>query len=80
MQLTHRNTALMFERNSKKTSGLNSTAVRAAQPGSQTNPLLDPQMPIASTAYDRLVLDVEGLVANQDGRWVSLLCQTFTRF
>jgi hypothetical protein len=61
----------MFERNSKKTSGLDSTAVRAAQPGSQTNPLLDPQMPIVSTADDRLVLDVEGLVANQDGTCVS---------
>jgi len=70
LQLTYRNTTLMFERNSKKTSGLDSTAVRAAQPGSSTNPLLDPQMPIVSNADDRLVFDVEGLVTNQDGTCV----------
>jgi len=70
LQLTYRNTTLMFERNGKKTSGLDSTSVREAQPGSQTNPLLDPQMPIVSNADDRLVLDVEGLVANQDGTCV----------
>ena len=70
LKLSYRNTTLMFERNSKKTSGLDSTAVRAAQPGSQTNPLLDPQMPIVSDADDRLVLDVEGLVTNQDGTCV----------
>ena len=77
LKLTYRNTTLMFERNSKKTSGLDSTAVRAAQSGSQTNPLLDPQMPIVSTADDRLVLDVEGLVANQDGTYV--FCFYFQR-
>jgi len=65
----------MFERNGKKTSGLDSTSVRAAQVGSQTNPLLDPQLPIVSSADDRLVLDVEGLVANQDGRYAFLLSQ-----
>jgi hypothetical protein len=81
LKLTYRNTTLMFERNGKKTSRLDSTAARPAQPGSQTNPLLDPQMPIVSTADDRLVLDVEGLAASQDGTCVSfLLCRTFTRF
>jgi hypothetical protein len=68
----------MLERNGKKTSGLGSTAVRAARRGSQTNPLLDPQMPIVSNTDDRLVLDVEGLVANQDETCV--LLRTFTRF
>ena len=81
LKLTYRNTTLMLERNNKKTSGLDLTGVRAAQPGSQTNPLLDPPMPIVSNADDRLVLDVEGLAANQDGTCVSfLLCRTFAQF
>jgi hypothetical protein len=73
LKLTYGNTTLMFEHNGKKTSGLDSTAVRAAQPGSQNNPFLDPQMPIVSTADNRLVLDVESLVGNQDGTCVFII-------
>jgi len=62
LQLTYRNTILIFERSGKKTSALDSTSVRAAKPGSQVNSLPDPQIPIVSSADDCLVLDIEGLV------------------
>jgi hypothetical protein len=67
LQLTYRSTVLSFERQHKKTSGLDPSAVRDAQLGFQFIPFLDPQMPIISKADNRLVLDVEGLVANRDG-------------
>ncbi|PPQ72093.1 hypothetical protein CVT26_006871 [Gymnopilus dilepis] len=72
LQLTYRDTTLMFERQGKKTSGLDGDGVRAAQTGFQTNPLLDPALPIDSASDNRLVLDVEGVVANSDGTfWIS---------
>ena len=67
----------MFERESKKTSGLDPSSVGGAQVGSNTNPLLDPQIPIVSQANNRLVLDIEGFVANRDGTCVFLF-PTFT--
>jgi len=70
--LTYRNTTLEVERNNTKTSGLDPGAIRAAMPGVGTNPLADPQMPIASTAEPHLSIDAEGLVANADGTyWTS---------
>lgn len=69
--LTYKNTVLEVERNNTKTSGLDPGAIRAAAPGFGTNPLADPQMPIASTAEPHLSVDAEGVVANADGRYAS---------
>ncbi|KAF7358952.1 Phytase-like domain-containing protein [Mycena sanguinolenta] len=70
--LTYVNTTLLFERNNTKTSGLDPANIRAAQPGFPTNPLADPQMPIASTAEPHLTLDSEGIIINADGTyWLS---------
>ncbi|KAJ7617309.1 esterase-like activity of phytase-domain-containing protein [Roridomyces roridus] len=72
LQLAYKNTTLEFERNNTKTSGLDPSAIRAAQAGSPANPLADPQMPIASTSEPHLTIDAEGLVANADGSyWTS---------
>ncbi|KAF8887862.1 esterase-like activity of phytase-domain-containing protein [Gymnopilus junonius] len=72
LQLPYRDTTLMFERQDKTTSGLDGDGVRTAQSGFLTNPLFDPVMPTDSTKDDRLVLDVEGVVANSDGTfWIS---------
>ncbi|KAJ7466582.1 esterase-like activity of phytase-domain-containing protein [Mycena galericulata] len=72
LQLTYLNTTLEVERNNTKTSGLDPAAIRAAMPGAGTNPLADPQMPIASTVEPHLVVDAEGLIANADGTyWTS---------
>ncbi|KAH9481999.1 putative secreted protein [Psilocybe cubensis] len=72
LKITYRNTVLQFDRLHKKTSGLDPTAVRNAQFGSNIIPFLDPAMPIVSKDDNRLVVDVEGLVANADGTfWVS---------
>ncbi|KAJ7138360.1 esterase-like activity of phytase-domain-containing protein [Mycena epipterygia] len=72
LQLTYKNTTLEVERNNTKTSGLDPAAIRAAMTGFGTNPLADPQMPIASTAEPHLVIDAEGLIANADGTyWTS---------
>lgn len=73
LKVTYRNTILQFDRLHKKTSGLDPTAVRDAQLGSNIIPFLDPAMPIVSKADNRLVLDIEGLVANADGTCVLLL-------
>ncbi|KAG7095023.1 hypothetical protein E1B28_005817 [Marasmius oreades] len=65
LQLTYKNTTLMFERNNTKTSGLDALAVRPTQ-GS------DPELPIPSEEFSHLSLDVEGLVAAPDGTfWIS---------
>ncbi|KAJ7604436.1 esterase-like activity of phytase-domain-containing protein [Mycena polygramma] len=70
--LTYKDTTLVFERNDTKTSGLDPAAIRAAQTGFGTNPLADPQVPIASTAEPHLSVDAEGVVANADGTfWTS---------
>ncbi|KAJ7766026.1 esterase-like activity of phytase-domain-containing protein [Mycena metata] len=70
--ISYKNTTLEVERNNTKTSGLDPSAIRAAAPGFGSNPLADPQMPIASTAEPHLTVDAEGLVANTDGTyWTS---------
>ncbi|PPQ92636.1 hypothetical protein CVT25_007715 [Psilocybe cyanescens] len=72
LKLSYRNTVLQFDRLHKKTSGLDPTAVRDAQLGSNVIPFLDPAMPIVSKADNRLVIDAEGIVSNSDGTfWVS---------
>lgn len=60
----------MYDRFHKKTSGLDPDYVRPAQLGSQLVGLLDPEIPVVSKADNRLVQDVEGLVANVDGTYV----------
>jgi hypothetical protein len=50
-------------------------ADQGESPLSDFIPFLDPQMPIISKADNRLVLDVEGLVANQDGTCVILFLE-----
>lgn len=70
LKLSYRNTVLQFDRLHKKTSGLDPTAVRDAQLGSNVIPFLDPAMPIVSKADNRLVIDAEGIVSNSDGTYV----------
>lgn len=67
LKLTYQKTTLQVERLDKKTSGLDPAAVRAATLGFPIFALSDPQMAIVSKADDRLVLDVEGVIANSDG-------------
>jgi hypothetical protein len=72
LNLTYKRTTLMFDRFHKKTSGLDPNFVRPAQFGSQLVALLDPEVPVVSKADNRLVQDVEGVVANADGTfWIS---------
>ncbi|KAJ6496211.1 esterase-like activity of phytase-domain-containing protein [Mycena sanguinolenta] len=72
LALTYETTVLEVERHNTKTSGLDPGAIRAAMPGAGKNPLVDPQMPIASIAEPHLTVDAEGLVANLDGTyWTS---------
>ncbi|KAF7325259.1 Phytase-like domain-containing protein [Mycena venus] len=57
--------ALTYKDTVLETSGLDPSAIRAAMSGAGTNPLADPQMPIAMSMR-------EGLVANADGTyWTS---------
>ncbi|KAG5644763.1 hypothetical protein DXG03_007671 [Asterophora parasitica] len=67
LALTYKKTVLGFERNNTKTSGLDATGVRAAQNGFPQTVSADPQLPIASELYPHLSLDVEGIIANNDG-------------
>ncbi|KAJ7444474.1 esterase-like activity of phytase-domain-containing protein [Mycena latifolia] len=72
LQLKYIDTTLEVERNNTKTSGLDPLAIRAAEAGFGTNPLADPQMPIASTTEPHLSIDAEGLISNADGTyWMS---------
>ncbi|KAF9553142.1 hypothetical protein CPC08DRAFT_788318 [Agrocybe pediades] len=72
LQLKYRKITYMYDRYHRKTSGLDPTYVRNAQVGSKGNPLRDPDVPVVSNSDQRLVLDVEGLVANKDGSfWIS---------
>ncbi|KAF5348382.1 hypothetical protein D9758_010931 [Tetrapyrgos nigripes] len=72
VQLTYKRTNLQFDRNGTNTSGLDALAVRPAQDGLPSDPLADPEMPIASEDEPHLTIDAEGLVANSDGSyWVS---------
>lgn len=67
LALTYRSTFRYTERNNVPTTGLDALGVRAAQSGFPSNPLADPQMPIANSSFSRLTLDLEGLVLNSDG-------------
>ncbi|KAF9464214.1 esterase-like activity of phytase-domain-containing protein [Collybia nuda] len=72
LKLQYKSTMLTFERNHTKTSGLDPTAIRAAQSGGPAVTFPDPQMPIVSTALPHLTIDAEGLVSNADGSfWIS---------
>lgn len=70
LKVTYKKTTLLYERKNKKTTGLDPLSFRKAQFGNELLPLLDPILPIASKTDDRLVLDVEGLVLNNDGTCV----------
>ncbi|KIY62456.1 hypothetical protein CYLTODRAFT_494631 [Cylindrobasidium torrendii FP15055 ss-10] len=62
--LSYSHTVLLNERDGKKTTGLDSGSHRNATGG-------DPVLP-TPTSTDRLSLDVEGIVANEDGSfWIS---------
>ncbi|KAJ7758808.1 esterase-like activity of phytase-domain-containing protein [Mycena maculata] len=73
LRLTYLSTTLLFERNDTKTSGLDPSAIRAAEPRfGPTDPLADPQMPIASLVEPHLTLDSEGMIINADETyWLS---------
>lgn len=63
LQLTYIETLLYTEREAKNTTGLDALGVRPADGEGAEDPIL----PIASDEDDRLTLDCEGLVLNQDG-------------
>ena len=69
LKLSYQKTTLMFERNGVKTSGLDGLAVRPAQSEYPQVANADPEMPIPSSNYSHLSIDVEGLVAAADGRF-----------
>ena len=73
LQLDYKNTILYTERQGVKTSGLDAQGVRPAQPGFPSTPTADPAMPIPSSSFSHLSLDLEGLVLNADGSSVSTL-------
>ena len=49
------------------TTGLDALGVRSAQSGYPTSQLADPPMPIPSSSFNHLSLDLEGLVLSPDG-------------
>ncbi|KAI0084970.1 esterase-like activity of phytase-domain-containing protein [Irpex rosettiformis] len=71
LQLTYKVTTLYTERGGGTTTGLDATGVRDAQSGFPSDPLADPQMPIPKKEDNRLTLDLEGLVLNEDGTFWS---------
>jgi hypothetical protein len=58
---------LEFERQQTPTTGFDALGVRPAQANFPANPLADPEMPIASTNYNHVSVDVEGIVSVKDG-------------
>lgn len=64
LTLKYRNTVLEYDVNRKNTSGLDPQSIRRP---SLDRPSFPGPLPIVSKHDDRLVLDVEGLVANKDG-------------
>ncbi|KZT22044.1 hypothetical protein NEOLEDRAFT_1244195 [Neolentinus lepideus HHB14362 ss-1] len=69
LQLDYKSTLLYYERNSTKTTGLDSLAIRPQQAEYPQNPLADPPMPIPNATYNHLCTDAEGLAINSDGTW-----------
>ena len=73
LQLTYRDTTLYTERNGGTTTGLDAQGVRDAQTGFPSDPFALPQLPIPKKKDDRLTLDLEGLVLNDDGTYVLIV-------
>jgi hypothetical protein len=70
---------LYTERQAAKTTGLDAGGVRAAQSGYPQVATADPQMPIPSKSDNRLTLDLEGLVLNDDGTYVHYQLSAYPR-
>lgn len=68
LSVKYRRTLLYTERGHATTTGLDALGVRKAQAGFPIIAQSDPQVPIASPAFNHLSLDLEGLVLNSDGR------------
>lgn len=66
LELTYRDTVLEIDVNSKRTSGLDPQGIRSPTSGANPQPFPSP-LPIVTPVDDRLVLDIEGLIANPDG-------------
>jgi hypothetical protein len=64
LALEYKGTVLEFDVGHKTTSGLDPQGVRFPEPRDE---LFPGPLPIVSEADDRLVLDVEGMIANDDG-------------
>ncbi|KAI0047867.1 hypothetical protein FA95DRAFT_1588967 [Auriscalpium vulgare] len=72
LQVKYRSTLLYTERNGTATTGLDALGVRPSQPGFPSVAEADPELPIANQTFNRLSLDLEGLVLTPDGSfWVS---------
>ncbi|KAF5359710.1 hypothetical protein D9756_002858 [Leucocoprinus leucothites] len=70
LALRYKSTVLEFDVNRKPTSGLDPREVRF--PSRFSDRSFPGPLPIVSKVDDRLVLDVEGLIANEDGSfWIS---------
>ncbi|KAF9446969.1 hypothetical protein P691DRAFT_732245, partial [Macrolepiota fuliginosa MF-IS2] len=70
LRLTYKNTVLEFDVNRKTTSGLDPQSARL--PDQRLRSSFPGPLPIVSSADNRLVLDVEGMIANPDGSfWIS---------
>jgi hypothetical protein len=67
LNLTYQSTLLYDGLFSVKTSGLDPQAIRPADADASTNPLAQPQLPIANSTYQHHSVDAEGLVLNNDG-------------
>ena len=72
LQLTYLNTLLYDERGGAASTGLDALAVRPAQSGYPTSQLADPPLPIPSTSFNHLTLDLEGLALASDGTYDGL--------
>jgi hypothetical protein len=67
LQLTYSDTLLYYERGGVASTGLDALGVRPAQSGYPTSQLADPPLPIPSTSFNHLSLDLEGLALASDG-------------
>ncbi|KII85662.1 hypothetical protein PLICRDRAFT_178703 [Plicaturopsis crispa FD-325 SS-3] len=74
LQLAYKRTVLHYDRGHVNTTGLDPIAVRPASSTHfpHTNSYADPPLPIVSKQDQRLTIDAEGLVMNNDGtHWTS---------
>jgi hypothetical protein len=65
LALTYKDTVLEYDVTRKPTSGLDPTGIRF--PTKLSERLFPGPLPVVSQVDDRLVLDVEGMIANEDG-------------